>query len=129
MDIGALSAALKQYRANESISPAQLRLANRARFRELAQFAAEHSPYYRRLVERHRVDLDRAGPEDCPPLTKADLIRHFDESLTAREISAAKAHARPRAEPAAAGAREQYTGRSRSLTGAATRSRLLRSRC
>ncbi len=54
------------------------------RFRRLLQFASERSPFYRRRF--HGIDLRTCRPTDLPPLTKAEMMNHFDELVTDRRV-------------------------------------------
>jgi phenylacetate-CoA ligase len=57
------------------------------KFRRLARHANAHSRHYATIVEEHGIDLDTCSPPDFPVLTKADLMRHFDDIVTVPEIS------------------------------------------
>jgi len=64
--------------------PAQrIRAAREARLRALVQVAVEHSPWHRRRLAH--LDPQRLTERDLatvPPMTKADLMEHFDEIVT-----------------------------------------------
>jgi len=58
------------------------------RWRNLVRYASSRSPFYR---ERFRsVDLSRCQPPDLPPLTKAEMMAHFDALVTDRRICRAE---------------------------------------
>jgi phenylacetate-coenzyme A ligase PaaK-like adenylate-forming protein len=57
------------------------------RFRELAAFARERSPYYARIMREHGIDPRTARPEQFPVLTKRDVYRHFDDIVTDPRIT------------------------------------------
>jgi phenylacetate-coenzyme A ligase PaaK-like adenylate-forming protein len=82
-------AALRQKRALR-LSRGQIKQLQQQKFLKLAQFAAEHSPYYRRVIREHGIDVRHCRPEDFPVLTKPLLIEYFDEIVTDRAITKAK---------------------------------------
>lgn len=54
------------------------------RFRKLLMFARGRSPYLR---EKYRgIDPRRATPHDVPPMTKSEMMTHFDGIVTDRRI-------------------------------------------
>ncbi len=57
------------------------------KFRKLARFVRENSPYYRELMQKHGIDPERCVPTDFPVLTKKDVMEHFDEIVTRPEIT------------------------------------------
>ncbi len=59
----------------------------RRRWRALLRHARDHSPFYQRRLAG--LDLDRCTSADVPPLTKAEMMAHFDEVVTDRRISLA----------------------------------------
>lgn len=61
-----------------------------ARFRQLVTFAAQHSAYYRELFARHDLNAETVRLEDIPPLTKPDLIEHFDQICTVPTVKASR---------------------------------------
>ncbi len=56
-------------------------------------FVSENSPYYKTIIKKNKIDITTCTPEDFPILTKADLLAHFDEIVTDREISKEKLQA------------------------------------
>ena len=52
------------------------------KFRRLARHARERSPYYRRIIDERKIEVDRCVPGDFPVLTKSLLMQHFDEIST-----------------------------------------------
>ena len=71
------------------------------RWRNLVRYASSRSPFYR---ERFRsVDLSRCQPPDLHPLTKAEMMAHFNALVTDRRIRRAEVE-RFIAEPANLGA-------------------------
>jgi phenylacetate-coenzyme A ligase PaaK-like adenylate-forming protein len=67
----------------------QLLAAQAAKFRRLAAFVFERSPYYRALMRERGIDPARCTPLDFPVLTKEQVIAHFDEMVTDRSLSRA----------------------------------------
>src|SRR5262245_16835090 len=64
--------------------PEQVHVLQRERLRRLLRHANEHSPFYRRRLRG--LDLNRCRLADVPPLTKADMMEHFDELVTDRLV-------------------------------------------
>ena len=56
-------------------------------FRRLAAYVLHHSRYYARIMEERQIDPSTCTPAEFPVLTKADLIRNFDEIVTAPDIT------------------------------------------
>ncbi|HKB39447.1 MAG TPA: hypothetical protein VKD72_23625, partial [Gemmataceae bacterium] len=67
--------------------PDQILALQRKRLRQLLRHASEHSPFYRRRLRG--LDPARCRLADVPPLTKADMMEHFDEVVTDRRVSRA----------------------------------------
>ena len=72
--------AMKAAQETERLSPAALAERQLRQWRDLVLFAAEHSPFYRRLYRG--LDLRRAAPADLPTVTKGQIQQHFDEVVT-----------------------------------------------
>ncbi len=58
-----------------------------ARLAELVTFARQRSPYYRRLYQDLPANIDDI--HDLPPVTKSELMAHFDEWVTDSAITRA----------------------------------------
>ncbi len=54
------------------------------RWRQLLRHAHDRTPFYRRRLAG--LDLARCRPADVPPLTKAEMMDHFDELVTDRQV-------------------------------------------
>jgi phenylacetate-coenzyme A ligase PaaK-like adenylate-forming protein len=67
--------------------PAALAALQERRWRRLLRYARDHSPFYARRLAG--LDLDRCRPADVEPLTKAELMAHFDEVVTDRQVTRA----------------------------------------
>ena len=52
------------------------------RFRELAVYARERSPYYRRVMQEQTIDPATSTPEQFPVMTKRLLADHLGEIVT-----------------------------------------------
>jgi phenylacetate-CoA ligase len=63
----------------------QLEAHQQKRFRRILRHAYDHSPFYRRLYRG--LDLDRCLITELPPVTKAELMKHFDEVVTDPRIN------------------------------------------
>jgi phenylacetate-CoA ligase len=61
-------------------SPEQVHAVQQARWRHLVQEVSERSPFYRQRLRG--IDLGHCQPADIPPLTKTDMMAHFDELVT-----------------------------------------------
>lgn len=73
--------------ANRRLPRAEFERARMARFRRFAAYVMRNSPYYRRVMRERDIDPDQCSPEQFPVLTKADLIEHFDEIVTVRDVT------------------------------------------
>ena len=74
-------------RTNQFLSREAFERRRLRRFREFAGYVKNHSPYYRRVMEEHRIDPAVCTPEQFPVLTKTELILNFEDILTVRGIS------------------------------------------
>lgn len=75
---------------NQRRSRAQIEANQLKKFRRLAAYAAKHSPYYRDIVERRGIDLERCVPQDFPVLTKTILLDNFDRIATDPAVTQAR---------------------------------------
>lgn len=57
------------------------------RFRQLVDFAYDHSPYYKNLIDELNIDRSSCVPGDFPELTKSRLMANFDEIITDPRLS------------------------------------------
>src|SRR5688572_16990873 len=78
---------------NQRRSRAEIEQRQLAKLRRLVQYAVARSPYYRDVVARHRIDVERCRLQDFPELTKAELIEHFDSIVTDPTITRAEIEA------------------------------------
>lgn len=76
-----------EHRRNARRSRREIERRQLAKFRRLVRHAVSHSPYYRSLVDEHRIDIATCRPPDFPELTKAQLVEHFDRIVTDRSIT------------------------------------------
>jgi len=84
---------LRQVRTNNKVlklSKDEVKLLQREKFLKLVAFAAENSPYYKKIVQDGKIDINNCTPEDFPMLTKADFIEHFNEIVTDKEVTKEK---------------------------------------
>jgi phenylacetate-coenzyme A ligase PaaK-like adenylate-forming protein len=77
----------REFRTNATLTRAEFEAKKLIKFRELAQFANAHSPYYARLIREHNIQLATCVPEDFPVLTKSLLMANFDEIVTDPRLS------------------------------------------
>ena len=75
-----VNAAIGRAMQGERLPPAALAELQERKWRELARYAAEHSPFYRELYRP--LDLDRVVLADLPPVTKTRIQAAFDEVVT-----------------------------------------------
>ncbi len=66
-------------------SPAASAVRQRAFVREFVQFARTNSPYYQRLYRELPVGVQNLS--QLPPVTKPDLMEHFDDWMTDRAVT------------------------------------------
>jgi phenylacetate-coenzyme A ligase PaaK-like adenylate-forming protein len=65
--------------------PGQVLAIQHQRLRQLVRYACARSPFYRQRFRN--LDLDRCRLTDLPPLTKAEMMAHFDDVVTDRRIT------------------------------------------
>jgi phenylacetate-CoA ligase len=82
-----LAQAIKKRRHTLRLTPEERELRNLSRFRQLASFVRDKSPWYKRIMEQNHIDPARCRPEDFPVLTSAMLRENFDEIVTDRAIT------------------------------------------
>lgn len=75
------------HRRNMRMSREGLEAMQLGKFRRLVSFAQQHSPYYRAIISKHGIDPRTCVPSDFPVLTKSDVIEHFDDIVTDRQIT------------------------------------------
>ncbi len=74
-------------RLNKSLNRRTFEARQLRKFRALAHILRARSPYYARIMDERRIEPARCRPQDFPVLTKADVIQHFDEIITAPEVT------------------------------------------
>jgi phenylacetate-coenzyme A ligase PaaK-like adenylate-forming protein len=77
----------REFRRAAKLTRAELEAQKLVKFRRLVRHARDRSPYYRRIIDERRIDVDRCQPHDFPVLTKTLLMQHFDEIVTAPGIT------------------------------------------
>ncbi|MEW4526882.1 hypothetical protein [Maioricimonas sp. JC845] len=60
------------------------------RFRRLAEFVWNRSPFYRQIMLQRGLRPEHCQPGDFPIVTKSDLIERFDEMVTSPALSRAR---------------------------------------
>ncbi len=58
-----------------------------ARFRKFAAYVQRHSPWYERVMSELKINPATCHPEQFPILTKRQVTDHFDELVTARDVT------------------------------------------
>lgn len=81
---------LWDHRCNLRFTREQLERSQLRKFRRLVSHAGKHSPYYRELIARHRIEVRNCVPSDFPVMSKKDVIEHFDDIVTDRRITRAR---------------------------------------
>jgi phenylacetate-coenzyme A ligase PaaK-like adenylate-forming protein len=80
--------ALPQHLACLDWSPERIRAEREKRLRALVQVTIQRSPWHRRrLAHLDPQRLTERDLADIPPMTKADLMEHFDEIVTDPRVS------------------------------------------
>ncbi len=87
MNFSAFAAGRLLSRKNEKLSREAFERQRLVRFRKFAAFIQQHSPWYRRVMSEHKIDPAVCLPEHFPVLTKTEVIEHFDEITTARDVT------------------------------------------
>ncbi len=77
----------REVRRAAKLTRAELEAHQLAKFRQLARYVNERSPYYRKIIGERGIDVARCAPKDFPVLTKSLLMRHFDEIVTVPGIT------------------------------------------
>lgn len=77
----------REYRRNITLSAEEYAAMQRAKFRGLVAYAAQHSPWYRNIMAERDLGVDSCTPDDFPILTKAELMANFDDIVTDRRIT------------------------------------------
>jgi phenylacetate-coenzyme A ligase PaaK-like adenylate-forming protein len=70
-----------------TLTRAELEATKLAKFRKLAAYARQRSPYYRRVIAERGIDVAACTPEQFPVLTKSLLMQSFDEIVTASGVT------------------------------------------
>ena len=71
----------KKYEQTSDTKREQIR---QERFRQIVAFAKENSPYYANLYKNLPAD---AGESDYPPVNKQDLMKHWEEWCTDKNVT------------------------------------------
>ncbi len=80
-------AALWNHWRNGRMTRDQLEAAQLRKFHSLVSWAQSRSPYYRALIQEHKIDPLTCVPSDFPVMTKNDVIRNFDSLVTDKCIT------------------------------------------
>ena len=71
----------------EKMSREQLLAHQKMLFQKLVAHCYQHSPYYRSIIEKNRIDLQNPDIKLFPVLDKEILTSHFDDIVTDRRLS------------------------------------------
>ena len=72
---------------NQKLSRPALQALQLRKFRRLAAFLKERSPYYADIIRARSIDVATCTPQDFPVLAKSDLMAHFDRIVTDRRVT------------------------------------------
>jgi phenylacetate-coenzyme A ligase PaaK-like adenylate-forming protein len=89
-EIGIALAKMREFRRAARMTRAEFEALKLTKLRRLVRHARDRSPYYRRIIEERRIDVDRCAPGDFPVLTKSILMQNFDDICTVRGLTKAK---------------------------------------
>lgn len=87
MDLSAFVQGRLLLARNRRLSRERFERERLARFRKFAHYIQRHSPWYRRIMAECKIDPTHCHPEQFPVLTKSEVIHHFDEIVTARDVT------------------------------------------
>ncbi len=80
---------LLRLRRHATLTRPQFEAERLGRFRQLARWACERSPYYRALIRERGIDVDACSAADFPVLTKRLLRENFDAIATDPRVTLA----------------------------------------
>jgi len=86
---GSFLKARLEHTRNARRSAPEIDALQQKKFRRLAAYAGEHSPYYRDLISARAIDIGTCTPTDFPPLTRTELTANFDRIVTDPQITTA----------------------------------------
>ena len=84
-----LMQAVARRRATLKLAQEERQQRNIERFREMAAFVQQRSPWYRQIIASHGIDITTCTPQDFPVLTTSMVREHFDNIVTDRAITRA----------------------------------------
>ncbi len=77
-------------RKNLLMSREQNKKYQQQEFLKLVNYCYHHSPYYRKIIQKFRIDIKNCKVENFPQLSKADLLTHFNEIITDKNVTREK---------------------------------------
>jgi phenylacetate-coenzyme A ligase PaaK-like adenylate-forming protein len=77
----------REFRTNATLTRVEFEAMKLRKFRELAQFVKQHSPYYAEVMRDRGIDPATCVPQDFPVLTKSLLMANFDRIVTDPRLS------------------------------------------
>ena len=69
---------MRELKRNATMSRADFEAMKLAKFRKLARYVLDASPYYADLIAEREIDVDACVPADFPVLTKSIVMANFD---------------------------------------------------
>jgi len=78
---------MRELKRNATMSRADFEAMKLAKFRKLARYVLDASPYYADLIAEREIDVDACVPADFPVLTKSIVMANFDRIVTDRRIT------------------------------------------
>lgn len=67
-------------------TPAQIEEIQAKKFKKLVNYAYQNSPYYKRVVDSKRINLNDPILTDFPAINKKIILENFDDFVTDRDI-------------------------------------------
>src|SRR5687767_12776996 len=77
----------REFRTNAALTRVEFEAMKLRKFRELAQFVKQQSPYYAGIIRDRGIDPATCVPQDFPVLTKSLLMANFDTIVTDQRLS------------------------------------------
>jgi len=77
-------------RRNIFLTKNDIKKLQQKKFMQLVHYVEQYSPYYKEIIKKNHIDIANCKPEDFPVLTKAELLKHFDQIVTDRKITREK---------------------------------------
>lgn len=87
MDVAAFVRGRLLWRRSRRLSREAFEHERLVRFRKFAEYVQRKSRWYRRIMSEREIDPQSCHPGQFPVLTKKEVIEHFDEIVTERDVN------------------------------------------